>query len=461
MTDDELRKLLGNEQNLNNPLSEPEIPPVPEPVSVPEALPDPFAQSVPQPAADSAETAPQADSAAAAAVQKPEKHLFLYTLMTLLVLGVLAFAVFCVIWDVRRGTASGGYRAGNVVRVELVQHRRNDPPDIEADENGKYSFEGIAHTVMPSIVEIYTYKDGTMTGAGSGIILSEDGYIATNAHVVADTTAYAVRVYGDTTGDSQYSAVLVGHDSKTDLAVLKISAADLQPAKLGNSDDVHLGEVVCALGNPAGLSSSITTGIISGVNRKVRAKSTNFEMDCIQTDAAISPGNSGGALVDMYGQVIGITSSKYGASMLFGGSYEGLGFAISINQALPIIQELMEKGYVSGRVRIGITIHPNSYVWEQAKNSGKELPPELNGRGVQVISISDDSDLLNTPFKVNDWILTMNGQDVIDYDTIYAVTSGLGGGDSVHCRCGHIEEDGTLTTFEIDFALIEDQSGEY
>jgi serine protease Do len=95
------------------------------------------------------------------------------------------------------------------------------------------------------------------------------------------------------------------------------------------------------------------------MNRKVRAKSTNFEMDCFQTDAAISPGNSGGALVDMYGKVIGITSSKYGSSFILGGSYEGLGFAITINQALPIIQELMEKGYVSGRVRIGIQFLDN------------------------------------------------------------------------------------------------------
>ncbi len=184
-------------------------------------------------------------------------------------------------------------------------------------------------------------------------------------------------------------------------------------------------------------------------------------MDCIQTDAAISPGNSGGALVDMYGQVIGITSSKYGASMIFGGSYEGLGFAITINQALPILQELMEKGYVSGRVRIGIQFLDNKHAHEEAEKAGTKLPAELDENGIQVLSVSEDSDLKNTAMQDNDWILTMNGHDVSDYDSINQAISGLVGGDSVHCRCGRVLEDGTLKTFEIDFTLLEDQSGEY
>ncbi|MBR5722610.1 MAG: trypsin-like peptidase domain-containing protein, partial [Oscillospiraceae bacterium] len=354
MTDDELRTLLGNEQYLNDD-------PFRDAARAGEKLPERASEPAAPPAFSFAPPAPEGDTPAAEAAvpPRPNRHAFLYFMLTLLVLGVLAFSVFVVIWDVRNGTTSGGYRAGSIVRVELVQNRREPTPDQEADENGRYSFAGIAQVVMPSIVEIYTYKDGTMGGTGSGIILTADGYIATNAHVLEDATSYSVRLFDESQQDVQYSAVLVGHDSKTDLAVLKISAANLKPAVLGDANDVHIGEEVCALGNPAGLSGSITTGIISGMNRKVRAKSTNFEMDCIQTDAAISPGNSGGALVDMYGQVIGITSSKYGASMIFGGSYEGLGFAITINQALPILQELMEKGYVSGRVRIGIQFLDN------------------------------------------------------------------------------------------------------
>ena len=449
-----------NTANTVNPAEDPPEPkaapqPMPEPAPV---LPDLFAEAAaPKPALQTAGAA----EAGPALPEQPKRHIFLYLMLTLLVLAVLGFAVFCVIWDIKNGTTSGGYRAGNIVRVELVQQKRSETPDTAADENGKYTFAGIAETVMPSIVEIYTYADGKMSGTGSGIILSEDGYIATNAHVVENTSRYSVKLFGDSQSDVEYNAVLVGHDTKTDLAVLKISAGKLKPAALGNSDDVHLGEEVCALGNPAGLSGSITTGIISGMNRKVRAKSTNFEMDCFQTDAAISPGNSGGALVDMYGKVIGITSSKYGSSFILGGSYEGLGFAITINQALPIIQELMEKGYVSGRVRIGIQFLDNVNAHAEAEKDKVTLPKELDGHGIQVVSISQDSDLKNTVMEDGDWILTMNGTEVSDYDSINQAISGLVGGDSVHCRCGRVQDDGTLKTFEIDFTLIEDQSGEY
>ncbi|MBP0968235.1 MAG: trypsin-like peptidase domain-containing protein, partial [Oscillospiraceae bacterium] len=261
--------------------------------------------------------------------------------------------------------------------------------------------------------------------------------------------------------ESLYSATLVGHDSKTDLAVLKINADGLKPAVFGDSDDLHLGEQVCALGNPAGLSSSITTGIISGVNRKVRAKSDNFEMECLQTDAAISPGNSGGALVDLYGQVIGIVSSKYGNSIVFGGDYEGLGFAITINQALPILKELAENGYISGRVRIGINYLGNSDAWDEAEKKNIKIPEELRDHGIWITNIAEDSPLNDTPVQVNDWILTMDGQEVTDGDSVQKVISGKVGGDSMHCRCARMEDDGTDSTFEIDFVVLEDQSGDY
>ena len=401
-------------------------------------------------------------SAQAALPAKPEKHSALAVLLTLFCLLMLAAALFCIIWDVTRGTTAGGsYRAGDIVQVQLVQHEKPETDNTLADENGVYSIEGVAKAVMPSIVEIYTYANGKAVGSGSGIILTKDGYIATNAHVVKDTDHYSVKLFDEANSETPYEAVLVGHDTKTDLAVLKISASGLTPAQLGNSDQVQLGETVCALGNPAGLSGSISRGIISGMNRKVRAKSTNFEMDCFQTDAAISPGNSGGALVNLCGQVIGITSSKYSSSALFDGYYEGLGFAITINEALPIIQELMERGYVSGRVRIGIQFLENGNAHDNAASLGKTLPKALDGIGIQVVKISEDSDLRNTVMKENDWILTMNGKEVTDYDTINEAIAGMSAGDSVHCRCASVQEDGKLKTYEIDFRLLEDQSGEY
>lgn len=433
--------------------------PVPEAAAPEPRIPDPFAEAarpVPQPDPVFTES-----YTADPAEKKPQRSTGLTVLLALMVLVICGFAGFCIYMDVQRGTVSGSYRAGDVIKVDLTQHARSGEKPADTDENGRYTVAGIAKNVMPSIVEIYTYADGAANGSGSGIILTDDGFIATNAHVVKDAASYTVNLYGQDEDSAGYEATLVGHDTKTDLAVLKIQASGLQPAELGDSDDVQLGETVCALGNPAGLTSSITTGIISGMNRKVRAQSTNFEMDCFQTDAAISPGNSGGALVDLYGRVIGITSSKYGSSSLFGGSYEGLGFAITVNEAMPIIKELMEQGYVSGRVRIGIQFLGNEPAHDQAKEDGQTLPKELDGCGILVLGIADDSDLKNTVFEEGNWILAMNGKEVFDYDSVNEAIEGCVGGDSVHCRCGRILDNGKLETFEIDFRLLEDQSGDY
>ena len=402
--------------------------------------------------------------------EESQRHIGLRVIAAFFAVLVLSFAVFCIVWDLKKGTSAGGYRAGDSIHVEIVQQAHPAADAAEADASGRYTAEGIAEKVMPSIVQIYTYSEGTLVGSGSGIILSADGYIATNAHVVSDADVFGVRFFNgrDNKDNKQEDAVLIGHDSKTDLAVIKVSVSGLTPAVFGNSDEMKLGEAVCALGNPAGLSGSITTGIISGINRKVRASNKEFEMDCLQTDAAISPGNSGGALVNMYGQVIGITSSKYASSDLFGGStYEGLGFAISVNEALPILKELTEKGYVSGRVRIGITFLENDKALEELRRQAEEeektftAPKELEGVGVHVLSVNEDSDLKNTIFEEGDWILTVNGQDVSDYDSICTAIRGYQGGDRIHCRCGRIQEDGTLKTYEIDFLLLEDRSGDY
>ena len=391
---------------------------------------------------------------------RKQRFLLLKAFLVLITLAVIGFAAFCIVWDVREGTAGKMYPAGDLVRVQILRQMEPHPASALVDENGKYSFEGIAETVMPSIVEIYIYKDSHMIGSGSGIILTQDGYIATNAHVIANAESLAVRLYS--ADDNRYTAAVIGRDNKTDLAILKIPASNLPPAVLGNSDHVRLGETVCALGNPAGLNSSITTGIISGVNRKVRAESTDFEMECFQTDAAISPGNSGGALVNLYGEVIGITSSKYTSSTPFSsGNYEGLGFAITINEAMPILTELTEQGYVSGRVRIGIRFQENAVAQQEAAANQKTLPDALNGRGLKIIEIDEDSDLNNTAIQPEDWILTMNGKDVSDYDSVNQIIGELSAGDQVHCSCGRIAEDGTLRTFEIDFRLLEDRSGNY
>ncbi len=219
--------------------------------------------------------------------------------------------------------------------------------------------EEISDKVVPSVVAVQAFaptsqgfmggqsSEPTAIGEGSGIVMTEDGYIVTNQHVIADATSYKVVLHnGDT-----YEATLVGQDEVTDLALLKIEATGLTPAEFGSADDLSVGEQVVAIGNPGGVafSSTVTVGYVSGLNREVTSDS-GYTMNYIQTDAAISPGNSGGALVNEYGQVIGINTIKIVAE-----GYESLGFAIPTEVAQPIISDLREYGYVYDRAIVGIS----------------------------------------------------------------------------------------------------------
>lgn len=233
--------------------------------------------------------------------------------------------------------------------------------------------EVIAEQVTPSVVCIQNYKSVTyqsqnngfwgrgngistpqtttqiaLNSEGSGIILTSDGYIATNAHVIDEADLIKVVL----SNEEVYEATLVGKDTDTDLAVIKINASGLTAAELGDSDELKVGQYVMAIGNPGGMefSSSVTLGIVSAVNRPLQLKENGYLMNTIQTDAAINPGNSGGALVNLNGQIVGINSAKYVSE-----GYEGLGFAISINEALPIIKDLMDYGSVQGRSMLGIS----------------------------------------------------------------------------------------------------------
>lgn len=332
----------------------------------------------------------------------------------------------------------------------------NDSSNFK-DENGKYTTEGVAKTVRPSVVEIYAYSDSLQTAltySGSGVIISEDGYIVTNAHVLQSEGYHKVVTYNG----EKYNAKIIGRDSKTDLAIIKITAENLKPAVLGDSDEVIVGEQVMAIGNPAGLSGSVTDGIVSAVNRKIKADSTGFEMECIQTNADISPGNSGGALVNMYGQVVGITSSKYVSS-----SYEGLGFAITINDAQPIIEELINQGFVSGRFRIGIQLvdmKNDANIAAIEEELGFKLPEKF--KGIYIAEISEDCDIANTDLVPGDFITAINGKTISTYDELYdTISSMYVAGDYVPAMCAHINKDGSIDYYDIQFMLMEDTSGDY
>ncbi len=384
---------------------------------------------------------------------------FITVLFILLILGVGGLAAWGIINDI---TKSPQFLKDLQKPSHVVLYKESKPEganDLKnfQDENGKYTTEGAAAAVRPSIVEIYTYTNSSKSvlyGTGSGIVISEDGYIVTNAHVLQENGCHDIKTLDGHT----FGAKIIGRDAKTDIAVIKVTGVKLTPAVLGNSDEAIVGEQVIAIGNPAQLSSTVTDGIISAVGRKIKSDNTGFEMDCIQTNADISPGNSGGALVNMYGQVIGITSSKYVSS-----SVEGLGFAITINEALPVIEELIDNGFIAGRFRIGITLVDMST--DQNRKDieemiGYELPKDF--KGIYISSIAEDCDIYNTDLKPGDFITAINGKSVRTYDDLYnTISSMYTAGDKVPATCAHVTKDGDVSYYNITFRLMDDKSGNF
>lgn len=318
-----------------------------------------------------------------------------------------------------------------------------DKPKLEDQyyqNDGRYTPAGVAKALEKSIVSIiaYTVSNDTMGQAmGSGIIMSKDGYIITNAHVIEDYVGEGVKVVLN--DKTTYQATIVGSDMKTDIAVLKIVADDLTPVEFGNSDEVILGEEVIALGSPGGLSGSISKGIVSGLNREIKVAENQIKMNCIQVDAAINPGNSGGALVNMWGQVIGIVSSKLSSS-----TYDGIGFAISISAAKPIIEDLMEYGCIPGRVKIGIT-----FLEVDEENAEIYSLPE----GLYIQGIDPSCDIADTSLQVNDTITHMDGKKVLNKEDVSEIVNDKKAGDTVKATVIRGDE-----TFEIEFKLMDDSS---
>jgi len=305
----------------------------------------------------------------------------------------------------------------------------------------KMSNEQVVAAVGSSVVsiEIYDLSTVQVSAEGSGIIMTTDGNIITNEHVI--DAADKIQVV--TSDGKSYDATVVGKDLRTDLAVIKISATGLTKATFGNSDQIKVGEQVLAIGNPGGLefAGSVTDGIVSALNRKIVSEN-NYSMNCIQTNAAINPGNSGGALVNMYGQVIGITSSKIAAT-----GFEGMGFAIPINTATPIINSIIQFGYVKDRVKIGIQVQEISAY----QASVFKIPV-----GLAVQGLDKTSDAFAKGIKVNDVITKINEIAVTSYDQFYQEESKSKPGDSVTLTISR--GTGTAaTTLEVKVVLAEDK----
>ena len=267
---------------------------------------------------------------------------------------------------------------------------------------------------VDSVVGVTAQYDGE-TSLGSGIVLTQDGYIVTNAHVVLNTSESIVTV--KLHDGTEYPAIVIGYEEDSDLAVLRVEAQGLQPAEFGDASELKVGEEVFAIGNPGGdrYGGTLTGGYVSGLNRELEKSAANG-LTYIQTDAAINPGNSGGALFNAYGQVVGINSNKVVST-----SYEGIGFAIPISEVSNIISDLMTKGYVSGRGRLGITARTVTEL--QAEASG--IPT-----GVLIVSVDDDSPLKGIAFA-GDVITEAAGEKISSLEDLYAVLRTHGGGESI------------------------------
>jgi len=248
--------------------------------------------------------------------------------------------------------------------------------------------------ITTSITTNYWGYQTTSAASGSGFILTDDGYILTNQHVIADSNSITVSLYDGTS----YDATLIGYDESNDIAVLKVDAEGLVPVVIGDSDNTNVGDSVVAIGNPLGeLTFSLTSGSISAKDRLV-TMSSGVTMNLMQTDCAINSGNSGGALFNLYGEVIGITNAKYSTSSSSEASIDNIGFAIPVNDVWSIIESIIEKGYIS-----------KPYIGVSVANVSAEMQSYGLPKGAAVKGVSEGSPAEEAGLQANDIITHVNG----------------------------------------------------
>ena len=303
--------------------------------------------------------------------------------------------------------------------------------------------EQVADLVSPSVVVITTEQvvysqwswygqNQVESGAGSGVIISSDGYILTCAHVVDGASTITVTI-----GDKDYTATLVGEDTTSDIAVIKIDADGLTPATVGNSDSLKVGQSVMAVGNPLGeLGGTVNGGMISALNRSVtiQGSSSVNTMSLIQMDASVSPGNSGGGLFNMNGELVGIVNAKSSSS-----DAEGLGFAIPINDAIKVAQELLENGYVTGRPYLGIT-----YLAVTDAQTASQLG--VNAYGVYVVEVVKGGPAEKAGLQAGDRIVSVDGTEIASKDDLGTLMQKHAAGDTLSIT---IAREGQMQTVNV------------
>lgn len=326
-----------------------------------------------------------------------------------------------------------------------------DGPQIEAastpEESGNNEAVTVYNKVSPSVVGIISYPAGTdytitESGEGSGIIISDDGYIATNSHVIDDSKDTGILVKLST--GEEYIGAVVGFDKRTDLAVVKIDAENLPVAEFADSDKIVIGQNAYAIGNPGGIqfSNSLTKGTVSAINRTI---SSSDAVKYIQTDAAINPGNSGGALISSYGQIIGINTSKLVAE-----EYEGMGFAIPSNTVISIVNNIIRNGYVKGRAYLGITASE----WTTYAAKKNDTPV-----GTKIESLMDKNVFQGSSVMVGDIITEIEGKTVTDLSSMFDAIDAHKPGDQITIKLFRMKEyssDGKAFSYSVTVTLLED-----
>ena len=327
---------------------------------------------------------------------------------------------------------------GNQVVVQQVQRDTSDAANANSTGGESMSLQQISSVVSPSVVAITTEQmSGSQTwfggyyvqsGAGSGVIISQDGYILTCAHVVDGATSVKVQLQNGET----YDASIVGSDATSDIAVLKIEATGLTPAVIGDSDALAVGETVVAVGNPLGtLSNTVTDGIISALNREVTVEDN--DMTLLQTNASISPGNSGGGLFNANGELIGVVNAKSSYS-----EAEGIGFAIPIDSAMEIAQQLIENGAVI-RPALGVKI-----LDVMDANTANQLG--VSATGVYVVEVTAGGGAEAAGVQAGDRIIAVDDTAVSSSNSVKSYLADKQVGDTVNLQ---VEREGKVLTLTV------------
>ena len=366
----------------------------------------------------------------------------------------LARSAVALVLAAAMGFAGGfvGARFGSSSKVVIQQVERAASADSSTDSTGTsinattgtgLTTAQVAEMVSPSVVVITTEQvvysqwswygqNQVESGAGSGVVISSDGYILTCAHVVDGASNITVTVDGQ-----DYTATLVGEDTTSDIAVIKIDATGLTPATVGDSDGLKVGESVMAVGNPLGeLGGTVTSGIVSALNRSVsiQGSSSVNTMSLIQMDASVSPGNSGGGLFNMNGELVGIVNAKSSDS-----DAEGLGFAIPGNDAIKVAQELLENGYVTGRPYLGIT-----YLSVTDAQTAQQLG--VSAYGVYVVDVVKGGPAEQAGLKAGDRIVSVDGTEIAAKDDLGTLMQQHKAGDTLSIT---VARDGQMQTVSV------------